>query len=129
MASVLRPAVERGLLSAPAFVSGGLQYEVVLGSVAYGVSDDRSDLDIYGFCVPPRDEVFPHLRGEIIDFDKPPSACARRTTRISSTASSCRVAACSRCARFGRSSTGSSDGFEESWTRGVPLAFPYSPGA
>ncbi|MEO1086264.1 MAG: nucleotidyltransferase domain-containing protein [Acidobacteriota bacterium] len=71
MASVLRPAVERGLLSAPPFVPGGLQYEVVLGSVAYGVSDDRSDLDIFGFCVPPRDEVFPHLRGEIVDFDKP----------------------------------------------------------
>ena len=70
MASLLRPAVDRGLLTGPAFVAGGLQYEVVLGSIAYGVSDDRSDLDVYGFCVPPRDEVFPHLRGEIVGFDR-----------------------------------------------------------
>lgn len=71
MASLLRPAVERGLLSAPSFVVGGLQYEAVLGSFAYGVSDDRSDLDVYGFCIPPRDQVFPHLRGEIVGFDHP----------------------------------------------------------
>ena len=61
--------MEKGLVRGPAFVSGGLQYEAVLGSVAYGVSDDQSDLDIVGFCVPPRDEVFPHLRGEIPGFD------------------------------------------------------------
>ncbi|MEM1178203.1 MAG: nucleotidyltransferase domain-containing protein [Acidobacteriota bacterium] len=71
MASLFRPCVERGLLTAPTFMARGVQYEVVLGSVAYGVSDDQSDLDIYGFCVPPRDEVFPHLRGEIVGFDSP----------------------------------------------------------
>lgn len=73
MASVLKPAVERGLLrGAPGFVTGGLQYEAILGSVAYGVSEDHSDLDIVGFCVPPRDDVFPHLKGYIPGFDSTP---------------------------------------------------------
>jgi predicted nucleotidyltransferase len=64
-----------------------------MGSVAYGVSSDTSqpvsnshglentsetpeaprqtaisDIDIYGFCIPEKDMVFPHLRGEIPGF-------------------------------------------------------------
>ncbi|MDA8021009.1 MAG: nucleotidyltransferase domain-containing protein [Thermoanaerobaculia bacterium] len=63
---------ERGLIAdAPSFVASGLQYEVMMGSVAFGVSTDESDVDIYGFCIPPRDHVFPHLRGEVADFDAP----------------------------------------------------------
>ncbi len=42
-----------------------------MGSVAYGVSSDTSDMDVYGWVIPPRDEVFPHLRGEIPGFGKP----------------------------------------------------------
>lgn len=30
-----------------------------MGSVAYGVSQDNSDLDIYGVTIPPRDYIFP----------------------------------------------------------------------
>jgi predicted nucleotidyltransferase len=41
-----------------------------MGSVAYGVSGDSSDIDLYGFCVPPKDNVFPHLAGEIKGFGK-----------------------------------------------------------
>ncbi len=36
-----------------------------MGSVAYGVSSDSSDVDVYGICMPPKDVVFPHLAGEI----------------------------------------------------------------
>lgn len=25
-------------------------------------------MDVYGFCIPPKDEIFPHLRGEIVGF-------------------------------------------------------------
>ncbi len=42
-----------------------------MGSVAYGVSSDTSDMDVYGFCIPPKDYIFPHLRGEIQDFSTP----------------------------------------------------------
>jgi len=72
MSSIIRQCVEQGLVrDAPGFVSAGLQYEVIMGSVAYGVSDDTSDMDLYGFTMPPRDHIFPHLRGEIAGFTEP----------------------------------------------------------
>lgn len=46
-------------------------YETIMGSVAYGVSSDTSDMDIYGFCIPPQKVVFPHLDGYIDGFGKP----------------------------------------------------------
>lgn len=39
-----------------------------MGSTAYGVSNDMSDMDVYGFCMPPKEMVFPHLGGEIMGF-------------------------------------------------------------
>lgn len=54
----------------PSHVYKGLQFEVITGSVAYGVSDDTSDIDIYGFSIPPKETVFPHLAGEIIGFGR-----------------------------------------------------------
>ena len=57
------------LPTAPDFLSSEIQYEVIMGSVAYGVSNDSSDMDVYGFAIPPKDYVFPQLRGEIPGFD------------------------------------------------------------
>jgi len=57
------------LPNAPDFLSSEIQYEVIMGSVAYGVSNDSSDMDVYGFAIPPKDFVFPQLRGEIPGFD------------------------------------------------------------
>jgi len=72
MSSIAVDLHNKGLIkSAPSFLSGGMQYEVIMGSIAYGVNDDNSDMDIYGFCIPPRDYVFPHLRGEIQGFSTP----------------------------------------------------------
>lgn len=58
----------KGLIKPPPFVIGGTQYLTLMGSVAYGVSGDTSDMDLYGFAIPPKDMVFPHLRGEILGF-------------------------------------------------------------
>lgn len=72
MPSVVVELHNKGLIrSAPNFLSGAMQYEVIMGSMAYGVNTDTSDMDVYGFCVPPRDYVFPHLRGEIAGFSTP----------------------------------------------------------
>lgn len=72
MPSVVIDLDNRDLIkAAPNFLSGGMQYEVIMGSMAYGVSNDVSDMDIYGFCMPPKDYVFPHLRGEIPGFSTP----------------------------------------------------------
>lgn len=59
-----------GLLKGmPKFLDTTVQYEVVMGSTAYGVSGDDSDWDLYGFAIPPRDHLFPHLQGYVYGFD------------------------------------------------------------
>jgi uncharacterized protein len=63
--SVIQKLHKKGLIKPPQFVLG-TQYETIMGSFAYAVSSDTSDIDIYGFCIPPKDMVFPHLRGEIL---------------------------------------------------------------
>jgi len=62
----------KGLIKPPGFVVGGTQYLTIMGSVAYAVSSDTSDMDLYGFCIPPKDIVFPHLNGNIQGFGKQP---------------------------------------------------------
>lgn len=62
---------KKELIQPPSQVVKQLQYEVIMGSFAYGVSNNTSDIDLYGFCIPSKDVIFPHLRKEIIGFDKP----------------------------------------------------------
>lgn len=64
-------AHKENLTQVPSFVHGGLQYECIIGSFAYGVSSDTSDIDIYGFCIPHRSILFPHETGKyIFGYDK-----------------------------------------------------------
>lgn len=67
----LQRLADRGFVRPPRWLPGNVQYETIMGSVAYGVSSDASDMDVYGWAIPPRDDVFPHLRGEIPGFGKP----------------------------------------------------------
>ena len=72
MSSKTQYLIKQGLLKPyPKFIETGVQYEVIMGSIAYGVSNESSDMDIYGFAIPPKDWVFPHLRGEVQGFDEP----------------------------------------------------------
>jgi predicted nucleotidyltransferase len=72
MASIVQRLYDRHQLPAlPKFVGASVQYEVLMGSVAYGIAEERSDFDVYAICIPPRDYVFPHLRGEIPGFSPP----------------------------------------------------------
>lgn len=52
----------------PGFLKNNIHYEVMMGSYAYGVSGDTSDMDIYGFCIPPKHIIFPHLAGVVKGF-------------------------------------------------------------
>ena len=70
MSSKLIELEKRGLIKPPHFVISGLQYETIMGSVAYATSTDDSDLDIYGFTIPPKEDIFPHLKGEINGFGR-----------------------------------------------------------
>jgi predicted nucleotidyltransferase len=73
MGSLVDTLISRQLISPPPFIKNNIQYEVIMGSVAYGVSSDTSDMDIYGFCVPPKYIIFPHLNGEIAGFGRKPA--------------------------------------------------------
>jgi len=69
--SYIRTLARKNLLNVPKHVVSGIQYETIVGSVAYGVNNDNSDTDIYGFSIPYKDMIFPHLRGEIGGFGTP----------------------------------------------------------
>jgi predicted nucleotidyltransferase len=62
--------VEKGLAFPPKWLVHNIHYETIMGSVAYGVSSDTSDMDLYGFCIPPKEMAFPQLLGEIPGFDE-----------------------------------------------------------
>lgn len=72
MTSTIQRLTAQKLISPPKFLATSVQLEVVMGSVAYGVSNNSSDIDIYGFCIPDRNMVFPHLNGHILGFGKKP---------------------------------------------------------
>ncbi len=55
-------------LHPPSWLPSNLCYETIMGSVAYGVSADTSDIDVWGIALPPKEMVFPHLTGEIAGF-------------------------------------------------------------
>src|SRR5207248_8229085 len=69
--STLQRLTDRGLVKPPRWLLANVQYETIMGSVAYGVSSDASDLDVYGWAIPPKEEIFPHLRGEVPGFGTP----------------------------------------------------------
>ena len=60
----------RNLINPPKWLPNNVMYLTIMGSEAYGVSSNDSDRDVYGFCIPPKDVVFPHLTGEILGFGK-----------------------------------------------------------
>lgn len=60
--------LNKKLITPPRFLEGSVKYEVLTGSQAYGIANQDSDWDIYGFCIPPKELIFPHLAGEIPGF-------------------------------------------------------------
>lgn len=65
------------LVSPPPYVVSNCIYLTICGSHSYGVADTAvkdskmPDMDIYGICIPPKDYLFPHLRGEVTGFGTP----------------------------------------------------------
>lgn len=75
MSSIVQTLRKKDLISdAPQFVVSNICYETIMGSESYAVSNDDSDRDVYGFCLPPKTMIFPHLSGHVLGFGtKPPS--------------------------------------------------------
>jgi hypothetical protein len=75
MSHIIEKLYEKNLINPPQYVLKETQYLTMVGSIAYGCAntndrDQISDIDIYGFCIPDKDIIFPHLRGEILGFGK-----------------------------------------------------------
>lgn len=70
MSSRVQLCKQKGLITPPKWLPANIHYEVITGSVAYAVSSDTSDMDIVGFAIPPKEDIFPHLRGEIQGFGR-----------------------------------------------------------
>ena len=70
--SVVYKLLKKELITPPKHIYNSIQYEVIVGSVAYGTSSNSSDIDIYGFSIPPKKIVFPHLDGYIPGFGGQP---------------------------------------------------------
>jgi predicted nucleotidyltransferase len=73
--NIVQHLVQQKLINPPHWLPSNLHYLTIMGSVAYGVADttseeETSDIDLYGFCIPPRDIVFPHTAGAIWGFGR-----------------------------------------------------------
>jgi len=80
MPSVVSQLTDRGFITPPVWLPDNTMFEGVQGSNAYGVAIDTSDFDIIGWCVPPKDMIFPHLAGYIDGFgrQKPKFVCYQK---------------------------------------------------
>lgn len=67
---IIKDLYEKELIHPPKFILSNTHYLTIMGSMAYGVSSDNSDKDIYGFCIPNKNLIFPHLAGHIEGFGK-----------------------------------------------------------
>lgn len=70
MPSVISQLTKRQLIRPPSWLPDNVLFEGIQGSTAYGAAVDDSDFDMVGFCVPPKDLVFPHLAGQIDGFGR-----------------------------------------------------------
>ncbi len=61
---------EQKLIHPPKWLINNTVYLSLMGSQAYGTSLDKSDQDLYGITIPHKEDIFPHLRGEIPGFGR-----------------------------------------------------------
>lgn len=66
---IIKRLYEQNTIQPPKWILNSIHLLVHMGSEAYGVSSNNSDIDVYGFCVPPRHIVFPHENKVIMGFD------------------------------------------------------------
>lgn len=73
MASVVKMLSNAGKISPPPYATE-TAYETIMGSVAYSMSNDTSDIDVYSFCIPSKAIMFPHTIGYINGFGTVPQS-------------------------------------------------------
>lgn len=66
--NIVQELIKNKLINPPNFIENNLSYTTVIGSQAYGMSNDDSDQDLYSFAVTQKEELFPHLYGHLYGF-------------------------------------------------------------
>lgn len=56
------------VINPPHWLIDNTHYLVIHGSYMYGINTETSDKDVYGWCIPQKELIFPHLGGEIMGF-------------------------------------------------------------
>ena len=69
---IIGKLIDEKLITPPKWMKDNIQFATIFGSVAYGMSTDLSDMDIYAYCIPPKTYLFPHLAGYIDGFGTNP---------------------------------------------------------
>lgn len=59
---------KRKLIHPPEWLPTNVHYLADAGSHSYGTATEDSDMDLFGFCTPPKRVLFPHLFGTIRGF-------------------------------------------------------------
>lgn len=72
MSSIIKKLQKLGHLNTVQPFVTDTEYECLMGSVSYGVSNNTSDVDVYGMCIPSKEIIFPHLTGAIPGFGPSP---------------------------------------------------------
>lgn len=67
---MIKQLSQAGKIHPPSWLPSSVQLLVKMGSHAYGCATDDSDIDLYGFAIPPLGDLLPHVRGEILGFGK-----------------------------------------------------------
>lgn len=67
---ILHDLQSRRLISPPKWLPDNVLFLTYMGSTVYGTSGDNSDADVYGYVMPPKADIFPHLKGEIPGFGR-----------------------------------------------------------
>ena len=57
---LLKDLENKKLITPPPWLASNTLYLATMGSIAYGVAEDTSDFDVYGYCIPPKDQIFPY---------------------------------------------------------------------
>lgn len=70
MSSTIQRLTQQQKIRPPSWLADNVRYETIMGSQAYGVAIDNSDWDMVGYCMPPKDIVFPHTAGVIRGFGR-----------------------------------------------------------
>lgn len=68
--NIIKKLHQNGLINCPPWMPDNIHYLTIMGSQAYHVSNGGSDVDLYGWCIPPYDELFPHSKGWIHGFNE-----------------------------------------------------------